>query len=68
MLVKSTPICQKEQCKSTSAKRQSSHQYLFALLGSVCVKAAHRTLVKSTPGFAAFAFTSGHKVLNLKLY
>jgi len=31
-----------------SAKRQSSHQCLFALLGSAGVKAAGKTLVKST--------------------
>ncbi len=29
---------------------QSSHQYLFALLGSTRVKATHKTLVKMTPG------------------
>jgi hypothetical protein len=33
-----------------SAKRQSSHQCLFVLLGSASLKAAHKTLVKSTPG------------------
>ncbi len=47
-MLKSIPICQKEQCKYTSAKRQSSYQYLFALLGSVCAKAAHKMLVIST--------------------
>jgi len=31
------------------AKRQLSHQCLFALLGSACAKAAHKTLVKLTP-------------------
>jgi hypothetical protein len=30
-------------------KWQSSHQCLFALLGSVCAKVAHITLMKSTP-------------------
>ncbi len=29
---------------------QSSHQSFFALLGSVCLKAGSKTLVKSTPG------------------
>jgi len=33
-----------------STKRQSSHQYLFALLVYAGVKAARKTLVKSTPG------------------
>jgi len=33
-----------------SAKRQSSHQCLFAVLGSVFEKATNKTLVKSTPG------------------
>ncbi len=32
-----------------SAKIQSSHHCLFALLGSECAKAAHKMLVKSTP-------------------
>jgi len=32
------------------AKRQSSHQRLFVLLGSACVKAASKMLVKLTPG------------------
>ncbi len=32
-----------------SAKRHSSHQYLFVLLGSWHVKAYHKTLVKLTP-------------------
>jgi len=31
------------------AKRQSSHKCLFALLGSLRAKAAHKILVKSTP-------------------
>jgi len=31
------------------AKRQLSHQCLFALLGSVQVKAVQKTLVKLTP-------------------
>ncbi len=34
-----------------SAKRHSSHQCLFTLLGPACAKAAHKTLVKSTPDF-----------------
>jgi len=34
---------------SKSAKRQSRHQCLFALLGSVYIKAARKTLVKLTP-------------------
>jgi hypothetical protein len=33
-----------------SAKRLSSHQCLFALLGSAHAKAARKTLVKLTPG------------------
>ncbi len=32
-----------------SAKRQSSHLILFTLLGSVCAKAARKTIVKLTP-------------------
>jgi len=32
-----------------SVKIQSSCQYLFALLGSACVKAAHKMLIKLTP-------------------
>jgi len=31
-----------------SAKRQSSHQCLFALLGSASVKAAHKLMMKLT--------------------
>jgi len=31
-------------------KRQSSHQYFFVLLGSACIKAACKILVKSNPG------------------
>jgi len=34
----------------SSAKRQSSHQCLLILLGSVGAKAAHRMLAKLTPG------------------
>jgi len=34
---------------SKSAKRQSNHQCLFALLESACTKAAGKTLVKLTP-------------------
>jgi hypothetical protein len=33
-----------------SARTQSSHQYLFTLLGSTSVKAVRRTLMKSSPG------------------
>jgi len=33
-------------------KRQSSHQYLFTLLGSARIKAARKTLVKFTPCWA----------------
>jgi len=33
-----------------SANRQSSHQYLSILLGSAYVKAAHKMLMKLTPG------------------
>ncbi len=33
-----------------STKRQSCRQYYFAILGSARVKAACKTLVKSTPG------------------
>ncbi len=32
------------------AKRQLSHWCLIALLGSACSKAAHKMLVKLTPG------------------
>jgi len=32
-----------------SIKIQSSHRYLFVLLGSALVKAAHKTLLKLTP-------------------
>ncbi len=35
--------------RSQKPKRQSSHQCLFALLGSFSVKAARKMLVKSTP-------------------
>ncbi len=34
-----------------STKRQSSHQFLLALLGSTQVKALRKTLVKLTPGW-----------------
>jgi len=34
---------------SKSTKRQSRHQCLFALLGSLQAKAAHKTLGKLTP-------------------
>jgi len=37
-----------------SIKIQSSHQYLFALLGSMVIKAARKTLVKLTPYFYLF--------------
>ena len=33
-----------------SVRTQSSHQYLFTLLGSTNVKAVRRTLMKLTPG------------------
>jgi len=33
-----------------SVRTQSSHQYLFTLLGPMSVKAVHRTLMKLTPG------------------
>jgi len=33
-----------------TAKIQSSHQYLFALLGSERAKAAHKMMVKTTRG------------------
>jgi len=32
-----------------STERQSSHQYLFTLLGSLRVRVAHRTVMKLTP-------------------
>jgi len=35
---------------SNAKKRQSSHQCLFARLGSACAKAARKMLVKLTPG------------------
>jgi len=38
-----------------SAKRLTSHQCLFVLLGSSSIKAARKTLVKSTPTFHKFA-------------
>ena len=37
-----------------SVKRQSSHHSLFAILGSVLVKAARKMLVKLTPGWSKF--------------
>jgi len=46
---------------SRSQKRkkiQSSHQSFFALLGSVCVKAEHKALVKSTPVYEVVCFLS----------
>jgi len=39
-----------------SVKRQSSHQCLFAILGSAQVKAAHKTLVKLNPGVNIWNF------------
>ncbi len=33
-----------------SVRTQSSHQYLFTLLGSMCVKAVPRTLMKLRQG------------------
>jgi len=33
-----------------SAKQQSTHKCIFALLGSTCIKAAHKTLMKLTVG------------------
>jgi len=39
-----------------SMKIQLSHQYLFTLFGSVCVKAARKMLVKSSPYVAAWFF------------
>jgi len=38
-----------------SAKRQSSHQCLFALLETTCAKIASKTLVKSTPDLCSVA-------------
>jgi len=35
---------------SQSVRTQSSHQYLFTLLGSTHVKAVHRILIKLSPG------------------
>jgi len=39
-----------------SVRIQSSCQYLFTLLGSTGAKAAHRTLMKLTPGVDGFQF------------
>jgi len=39
---------------TNSTKRQSSHQFLFVLLGSLRSKAARKMLVKSTPGWKIF--------------
>jgi len=61
MLMKLTPginICnilqaafmQEDREDPKIEKRRSSHRCLFALLGSACVKAASKTLVKLTPG------------------
>ncbi len=37
-------------CRSQKRKkRQSSHQYMFTLSGSMSVEAVHRTLMKLTP-------------------
>ncbi len=40
---------------SKSGRIQSSCQYLFTLLGSTGAKAAHRMLMKLTPGIEWFA-------------
>jgi hypothetical protein len=58
LLVKSTPVANFINVKCTafvlvdpkSVKRQLSHQWLFTLLGSMSVKAVHRTLMKLSPG------------------
>jgi hypothetical protein len=51
--------CQFHQCSTSSfcarrdpksVRTQSSHQYLFTLLGSTSVKAVRRTLMKLSPG------------------
>jgi hypothetical protein len=50
-----------------SIKRQSGHQYLFALLGSLSVKAARKMLIKLTLGEdAATAAERSEKVLKKK--
>jgi len=43
-----------------SAKRQSSHQCLFALLGSARTKAAHKMLEKLTEGGECEKFEDYH--------
>jgi len=42
-------------------KRQSRHQYLFLLLGSMSAKSARKKLVKLTPGLGSYecCFISG---------
>ncbi len=45
---------------SKSTKRHSSHQCLFVLLGSACIKAAHKTLVKLTPEDNFLSFCSSY--------
>jgi hypothetical protein len=56
-----SPTCLREAftCQDPkSAKRQSSHQCLFALLGPACAKAAHKMLVKSTSDDKASSISS----------
>ncbi len=47
-------VCMSREPKS--AKRQPSHQCLFALLGFTHVKADRKTLVKLTPGWSQVLF------------
>jgi len=49
-LISPTCLCKAfTQEDHKSARRQSSHQCLFALLESSCTKTVHKMLVKSTP-------------------
>jgi len=56
-------------CRSKSVKVQSSRKYLFALLGSSCVKAADITLMKLTPvtGHGRFEMGCGIVSKNIKM-
>jgi len=42
-------------------KRCSSHQCIFALLGSDHVQGAHKTMVKSTPGVGVHEWGEGKR-------
>jgi len=53
-----TPVAPK------SVRIQSSCQYLFTLLGSTGAKAAHKMLMKLTPGVTAFTLVDPKSIKN----